>query len=187
MTGKTNVALVTGASRGIGMAIATALARAGYDLLITSRTATALETLASHLKRETGQRVEYRHGDLRNPEMAESLIEAAIDAFGGLDLLVNNAGATKRGPFLELSEDDWQDGFALKFFGAVRLSRAAWPYLKLSGGEGVNIIGAGGRTPTGGVTHRGVGEFGGVEFSKRPGGPGGGRGGVGVRGQSRPP
>ena len=51
MTDKTNVALVTGASRGIGKAIATALARAGYDLLITARTATALETLASHLAR----------------------------------------------------------------------------------------------------------------------------------------
>ena len=124
MTGKSNVALVTGASRGIGKAIATALARAGYDLLIT---------LATQLARETGQRVEYRHGDLRDPELPESLIEAAVDAFGGLDLLVNNAGATKRGPFLELSEDDWHDGFALKFFGAVRLSRVA--FCCLSGAE----------------------------------------------------
>src|SRR4051794_25228254 len=147
MTDKTNVALVTGASRGIGKAIATALARAGYDLLITARTATALETLASQLTRETGQRVEYRHGDLRDPEMAESLIEAVVDAFGGLDLLVNNAGATKRGPFLELSEDDWQDGFAPKFFGAGRLSRGAWAYLKMKGGGGNKNIRGGGRHP----------------------------------------
>ena len=146
--GHTRTALVTGASRGIGQAIAAALARAGFDLLITARTATALETLASQLARETGQRVEYRHGDLRDPEMAETLIDAALDAFGRLDLLVNNAGATKRAPFLDLGEDDWQDGFALKFFGSVRLCRAAWPCLKLNGGQVINIIGAGGRTPT---------------------------------------
>lgn len=150
----------------VGKAIATALARAGYDLLITARTATALETLATQLARETGQRVEYRHGDLRDPELPESLIEAAVDAFGGLDLLVNNAGATKRGPFLELSEDDWQDGFALKFFGAVRLSRVAWPYLKLSGGQVINIIGAGGRTPTAEFTIGGSVNAGLMNFTK---------------------
>jgi NAD(P)-dependent dehydrogenase (short-subunit alcohol dehydrogenase family) len=60
---------------------------------------------------------------------------------------VNNAGATKRGVFPELSEADWQDGFALKFFGAVRLIRAAWPQLKMNGGSVVNIAGIGGRTP----------------------------------------
>ena len=98
--------------------------------------------------------------------MAESLIEAAVDAFGGLDLLVNNAGATKRGPFLELSEDDWQDGFALKFFGAVRLSRVAWPYLKLSGGQVINIIGAGGRTPTAEFTIGGSVNAGLMNFTK---------------------
>ncbi len=52
-----------------------------------------------------------------------------LDAFGSIDILVNNAGATKRGEFEDLADDDWQDGFALKFFGAVRLTRAAWPQL----------------------------------------------------------
>jgi len=61
--------------------------------------------------------------------------------------VVNNAGATRRGEFEELTEEDWMDGFALKFFGAVRLSRAAWPYLKASHGSLVFISGIGGRTP----------------------------------------
>ncbi len=65
----------------------------------------------------------------------------------GIDIVVNNAGATRRGEFLELSEADWMDGFALKLFGAVRLSRAAWPYLKERRGAVLNIIGTGGRTP----------------------------------------
>ena len=60
--------------------------------------------------------------------------------------MVNNAGATKRGDFLELTEADWQDGFALKFYCAVRASRAAWPYLKATNGGMINIIGVGGRT-----------------------------------------
>lgn len=60
---------------------------------------------------------------------------------------MNNAGATKRGDFFELTDEDWADGFALKFFGAVRLTRAAWPHLKAAGGSVVNIAGVGGRTP----------------------------------------
>jgi 3-oxoacyl-[acyl-carrier protein] reductase len=60
---------------------------------------------------------------------------------------VNNAGATKRGPFEELTEADWQDGFALKFFGAVRLTRCAWQHLRARHGCVVHIAGAGGRTP----------------------------------------
>jgi 3-oxoacyl-[acyl-carrier protein] reductase len=60
-------------------------------------------------------------------------------------LVVNNAGASKRGDFFSLSDNDWIDGFALKFYGAMRLSRAAWPYLQSSGGSIVNIAGIGGR------------------------------------------
>jgi len=60
---------------------------------------------------------------------------------------VNNAGATRRGDFEALTDDDWTDGFALKFFGAVRLTRAAWSFLRKSGGSVLFISGIGGRTP----------------------------------------
>jgi len=85
--------------------------------------------------------------DLRESESATKIARKAAEAFGGLDILVNNAGATKRGEFEELSDDDWSDGFALKFFGAVRLSRAAWPSLRAARGSVVFISGSGGRTP----------------------------------------
>ena len=68
--------------------------------------------------------------------------------FGGLYILVNNAGATKRGDFLELTDADWQDGYALKFFAHMRLARAAWPLLKERRGALVSIGGTGGRKPT---------------------------------------
>ena len=66
--------------------------------------------------------------------------------FSQIDLLVNNAGATKRGDFLSLPDTDWQDGFALKVFGAMRCCRAAWPFLQASRGTIINIAGIGGRT-----------------------------------------
>ena len=74
-------------------------------------------------------------------------METALKSHGVIDALVNNAGATRRGDFFELSDADWADGFALKFFGAMRLTRAAWPHLKQRHGAVLNIIGVGGRTP----------------------------------------
>jgi 3-oxoacyl-[acyl-carrier protein] reductase len=90
--------------------------------------------------------------DLRNPEAPAELIEQVKIAFGRLDILVNNAGTTKRGDFLTLTDADWADGYALKFFAHVRLSRAAWPLLKASGGSVVGIGGTSGRVPTAGFT-----------------------------------
>jgi 3-oxoacyl-[acyl-carrier protein] reductase len=84
---------------------------------------------------------------LRNADAPSALVKAAIDAHGAIDIVVNNAGATKRGDFFELTDADFLDGFALKFFGAVRLTRAAWPHLKASHGSVLSIIGIGGRTP----------------------------------------
>ena len=70
-----------------------------------------------------------------------------MEVFGGIDIVINNAGATKRGDFLLLTDEDWSDGYALKFFGAVRLARAAWPHLKARGGSVLMVAGVGGRTP----------------------------------------
>jgi NAD(P)-dependent dehydrogenase (short-subunit alcohol dehydrogenase family) len=140
------VAIVTGGSRGIGRAIALRLARERAQVVIAARDKTALAAAADEIVK-TGGIVETFAADLREPEAPAALARAAVNAFGGIDIVVNNAGATRRGEFLELSEADWMDGFALKLFGAVRLSRAAWPYLKERRGAVLNIIGTGGRTP----------------------------------------
>lgn len=73
-------------------------------------------------------------------------VEAVMKRFGKIDVVVNNAGATKRGDFLSLTEEDWENGFSLKFFAAVPLCRAAWPHLVVSRGSVVNVAGVGGRT-----------------------------------------
>lgn len=134
-------ALVTGASRGIGLAIATRLVSAGMNVTLVARSADQLEAQAKRLPGTLA------HGaDLREPGAAAAAVAATVAKFGALHLLVNNAGATKRGPFADLADADFLDGFALKFHGSVRMTRAAWPHLKAAGGAIVNVIGAGGKT-----------------------------------------
>src|SRR6266516_1733847 len=144
---KGKVALVTGSSRGIGRGIALGLAEQGCDLMLTARDVKALEDVEQAIRAEQGKSA-VRALDLREPSAAETLVEAVRHEFGGLDILVNNAGATKRGDFFALSDADWQDGYALKFFAHVRLARAAWPLLKERHGALVSIGGTGGRKPT---------------------------------------
>jgi 3-oxoacyl-[acyl-carrier protein] reductase len=136
------VAIVTGASRGIGRAIAQALAAEGMSLALAARSADDLAALAASLPGEHLAHV----ADLRAADAPAALVAAALDRFGRVDALVNNAGATVRGDFLELSDAQWQDGFALKFYAAMRCARAAWPALLASQGAIVNIVGVGGRT-----------------------------------------
>lgn len=145
LKGKT--ALVTGSSRGIGRGIALALAAEGCDLMLTGRDAAALEEAAAAIRKQ-GRRAAIAMLDLREMGAAEKLIEHVKRELGGLDILVNNAGATKRGDFLELTDADWEDGYALKFFAHMRLVRAAWPLLKGRRGSLISIAGTGARKPT---------------------------------------
>lgn len=136
------VALVSGASRGIGRAIAQQLAAEGCAVALVARSRAALETLAADFL-DAGLALA---ADLRERDAAQRVVAATLQRFGRLDVLVNNAGATPRGDFLAFSDADWDDGFALKFFGAMRLCRAAWPALVQAQGCIVNIAGIGGRT-----------------------------------------
>jgi NAD(P)-dependent dehydrogenase (short-subunit alcohol dehydrogenase family) len=136
------VGIVTGASRGIGRAIAQTLSDEGMRLTLVARSRDQLEELSGALATESLVQA----ADLRAPEAPAIVVAATLERFGRLDLLVNNAGATKRGDFFSLSDDDWIDGFALKFYGAMRCGRAAWTHLQASGGSIVNIAGIGGRT-----------------------------------------
>ena len=140
LTGK--VAVVTGASRGIGRAIAQVLSAEGMRLALVARSEKGLAETGVGCPGE----VLLLARDLREPDAAADVVAATLAGFGAIDALVNNAGATKRGDFLALTDGDWADGFALKFFGAMRLARAAWPALCASQGSIVNIAGIGGRT-----------------------------------------
>jgi len=140
------VAIITGASRGIGRAIALRLAQDGATVVLAARTQATLDKVASEIISKGGK-AKAVAGDLRDPGAPAALVKAALAAHGAIDIVVNNAGATKRGNFFALTDADWTDGFALKFFGAMRLTREAWPHLKVRRGSLLNIIGSGGRTP----------------------------------------
>jgi 3-oxoacyl-[acyl-carrier protein] reductase len=139
---KGKIAIVTGANRGIGRAIAARLSSEGASVVLCARDANLLADAAKAIEHATALSV-----DLREADAAKQVVDFADKTYGRIDMLINNAGATKRGDFLDLSDDDWADGFALKFFGAVRLTRTAWPYLKAQAGSVLNISGVGGRMP----------------------------------------
>jgi len=137
---KNKIAIITGASKGIGNSIARILSAEGMKLTLVARS--ALDEFSASLPTESlPLSIDMRHAD-----SAARVVDATLERFGALDLLVNNAGATKRGDFLSLTDEEWTDGFALKFYGAMRLSRASWPHLMQSKGSIINIIGIGGRT-----------------------------------------
>ena len=144
LNGKT--AIVTGSNRGIGKAIAGRLAAEGARVVLCARDEKLLQQAVSEIGSSGGAAVAVAV-DLRKPDAGARVADFAKSTYGQIDIVVNNAGATKRGEFVELSDADWEDGFALKFFGAMRLTRAAWPHLKASSRSLVNISGAGGRMP----------------------------------------
>jgi 3-oxoacyl-[acyl-carrier protein] reductase len=140
------IAIVTGASRGIGREIAFRLAADGACVVLTGRDATLLERSVVDIRTQGGQATSIEL-DLRVEAAASKLAAFTKETFGGIDIVIHCAGSTKRGSFFELTEDEWSEGFAVKFRGAVRVIRAAWPELALRGGSVVNIVGIAARTP----------------------------------------
>ena len=123
------VAIVTGGAQGIGRAIAIRLAAEGAKVVLCARDQGTLDEVVRQVHQAGGE-ASSSALDLSLETSPAQLLNAAVARHGAIDVVVNNAGATKRGDFLTLSEEDWTDGFALKFYAAVRLTRAAWPYLK---------------------------------------------------------
>jgi 3-oxoacyl-[acyl-carrier protein] reductase len=140
------VALVTGASRGIGRGIALELASAGCDVMLTARDVGALDGVAAEI-RARGRKAAIHAADLTASTEPAGLAQTLNQEFGRLDILINNAGAAKRGSFFGLTDKDWSDGFNLKFFAHVRLCRLTWPLLKTAAGSVVFISGIGARAP----------------------------------------
>jgi 7-alpha-hydroxysteroid dehydrogenase len=142
------VAVVTGAGRGLGAAIALAFAEAGADVVISSRTQSELDDVAA-LIQQTGRRAHVVVADLAHADAAAALAATAIEAFGRLDIVVNNVGGTMPGLLLDTSTRDLKDAFAFNVVNAHALTIAAVPLMleHSGGGNIINISSTMGRLP----------------------------------------
>jgi len=123
------IALLTGASRGIGRAIALELADLGFDLALVGRDQASLEETASLIP---GTRVSLITADLSDPGSSKYIVERTVSAFGGLDLLVNCAGVPQKGPFTEVTPEEWNKVFAVNARAPFFICQAALEPLKKS-------------------------------------------------------
>jgi 3-oxoacyl-[acyl-carrier protein] reductase len=132
-------ALVTGASRGIGLGIATSLALEGCRVAICARGEEALESAAGEL-RERGAHVVAFAADVTDAAQAQAVVGHVAGAFGGLDILVGNVGGNRRGRFEEATDDDWEAVLDLNLRAHVRVARACIPVMKAGGGGVITFI-----------------------------------------------
>jgi 3-oxoacyl-[acyl-carrier protein] reductase len=142
-----SVAIVTGASRGIGRATAIRLAREFSGIVVVARSAEKLRDTALRAK-ESGAEPLALDLDLREPAAAEAVVNEALDRFGRIDALVNIAGAIPQTDLFAMTDAEWNDGLALKFHGARRLTLRAWEALKSARGAVVLTSGATALAPT---------------------------------------
>jgi 3-oxoacyl-[acyl-carrier protein] reductase len=136
-----SVAIVTGASQGIGQATALRLARDFSAIVMTARQETELQKTAAAVKLAGAEPLVFAL-DLREPTSAEIIVKGALDRFGRIDALLNIAGAVPQIDLFEMTDAQWEDGIALKFHGARRLTIRAWEALKASNGSVVLISGS---------------------------------------------
>jgi 3-oxoacyl-[acyl-carrier protein] reductase len=126
-------ALVLAASRGLGYACARGLAQEGCHLVICSRDETRIQAAATQIRKDTGANIEALVADVSSPAEADRLVAAAVSAFGGLDILVHNAGGPPAGGFSSVTEPQWAQAFEQNLMSFVRIVHAAVPEMKKAG------------------------------------------------------
>jgi NAD(P)-dependent dehydrogenase (short-subunit alcohol dehydrogenase family) len=134
------VAIVTGASQGIGRSTAIRLARDFASVVIVARNRENLDEVATEV-RQAGAEALVIELDLAEPDAAQRVVDRTLAAFGKIDALLNIAGAVPQIDVFDMTDEQWERGFALKLHGARRLTMAAWPSLKKTGGSVVLMSG----------------------------------------------
>ena len=143
-------ALVTGAGRGIGRSIALALAREGARLTVVSRTASELDSLIDEIETVGARGVAFA-GDLREASACEGAVKTAVECFGGLQILVNNAGVGSSSNVVDTTDEEWDAVINTNLTAVFRLTRAALPHLAHRGGHVIMVSSLAGSNPIPGM------------------------------------
>ena len=137
---KGKVALVAGASQGMGRAAALGFAREGAKVSICARGEAALNEAAAMIRKETGGEVLSMVADMAKVEDIQRFVNKSAEHFGRVDIIVNNAGGPPPGDFMKFSDEDWTNAYNLSFMSTMRMTREAVPHMrKVGGGRVINI------------------------------------------------
>ena len=136
------VAIVTGGSRGLGLAAAHALIAEGANVVVCARGEEALRQAAASLQKSaaSGARVAMAVADVSTEAGAKTVVDAAVREFGGIDVVVNNVGLAKGADSKRPRDADWQEAFDQTLFPAIRMSRLAVPHIRKRGGGAIVIV-----------------------------------------------
>jgi 3-oxoacyl-[acyl-carrier protein] reductase len=136
---KNKTAIVAASSQGLGKAIAEQFVKEGMNVVISSRREEKLEAVASDLNKIGPGKAIFQKTDLTNYEDIKSLVTRAVETFGSIDVLVNNAGGPPAGSFEDITDDQWYQSFESNLLSYIRLIRQSLPHLKNQGGKVINI------------------------------------------------
>ncbi|MFJ2043468.1 SDR family NAD(P)-dependent oxidoreductase [Paenibacillus marchantiae] len=146
---KDKIALITGGSKGIGLETAVVLASEGAKVAIVARNEEALQAAAKRIKQTTGTDALVISADISVEAEVRGVVEQTVQHFGGLDILINNAGTAAANPFEEVSSESWYSDLDLKLLGAVHSSKAAVSHMRQRGGGSIlNVTATVGKTPS---------------------------------------
>jgi 3-oxoacyl-[acyl-carrier protein] reductase len=161
-------ALITGGSKGLGLAMGLAFAKAGGHVALVARGAEALEAAKAEIQAAApAARVAAIPADIRSAEGCAAAAAAAASAIGPIDILVNNAGTSQRGPFLDITDALWEDDLNLKLMAAVRLCRAVLPGMReRRWGRIINVLNIGAKAPLATSTPTSVSRAAGMALTK---------------------
>lgn len=160
-------ALITGGSAGLGLAAARMMASRGARVAIAARSADKLEAAAASLRRDTGAEILPVVCDVAQAQDLTRLVTTVDQAWGGVDILLNNAGGSSRQPALDITDEVWQRDLDLKLFSAIRLVRLVAPGMKVRRwGRILNVLNTLAKTPPGGSAPTSVTRAAGMAYTK---------------------
>jgi len=161
------VALITGGSKGIGLAIATRMAASGADVAMLARRADVLGKARDLVLTSAVGRVHVVPCDVSRADEVARAYDEVVRVFGRVDILVNNAGTSQTGPFTSITDEVWQADLDLKLFAAIRLARIAWPgMVERRWGRIINVLNTGAKAPKAGYAPTAVSRAAGMALTK---------------------